>query len=133
MEQMQLLLRDRQKEVALEIITSQGTFKDALRLCKSVSGLTDAQLCQELDIEPAQWSRIFGNSANFPESKLPKFMHLCGSVIPLIWLAYVSGYSIRPLQTELEQALDEATRKNSELELKLSTIRDFFRDTAVKL
>jgi hypothetical protein len=40
---------------------------------------------------------------------------------------------IRPLRTELELALEKETHRADELELKLSTIKDFFRGTSIKV
>lgn len=102
MEQLQLLLRDRQKDVSMEVIEACPTFKDALKLCKAVSGLDDKQICMTLDIDQGQWARIFGNGGHFPENKLLHFMDLCGNRVPLIWLAVKSGYIIHPIKTELE-------------------------------
>jgi hypothetical protein len=133
MEQMELLPKDEKGAFSLDIIVNQPTCKDALRLCKLVSGLTDAEIAERLEIDPAQMSRIFGNGGNFPECKILSFMEICGNVIPLMWIAYHAGYVLRPLRTELELALEKETHRADELELKLSTIKDFFRGTSIKI
>jgi hypothetical protein len=117
-EQLQLLLRDKKKEVSEEVVLSCATFKDALRLCKSISGLEDKQICMPLDIDAGQWARIFGNGGHFPENKLIEYMELCGNKVPLIWLALVCGYTLTPLKTELEIELDAARAENEELKKK---------------
>lgn len=114
MEQLQLLLRDKHKEVSVEVIMACGAFKDALKLCKSISGLEDKQLAGHLDIDPGQWARIFGNAAHFSENKLLKFMDICGNKIPLIWLAMKCGYTLSPLKTELELELEARTAEADE-------------------
>ncbi len=37
-----------------------------------------------------------------------RYMELCQNVVPLIWFAYRSGYSIQPLKTDIERERDEA-------------------------
>lgn len=121
MEQLTLLLRDQKKEVSIEVITACHTFKDALRLCKSISGLEDKQIAMTLEIDPGQWARIFGNGGHFPENKLITFMELCENKVPVIWLAYHCGYTLHPLKTELENEIDRLkdalAEKDKEIEI----------------
>lgn len=101
--QKELLFRSNPKQdISDEIIAKLPTFKDALRLSKSISGLDDKQLCMELDIDPGQWSRIWSNGAHFPNEKLTQFMDLCGNLVPLRWLALKYGFELKPLKTTLE-------------------------------
>jgi hypothetical protein len=133
MEQLQLLLRDQKKEVSVDAILAQPTFKAALALCKSVSGLEDKQICGALDIDAAQFSRIFGNGGNFPEDKLLKFMTICGNVVPLIWLAYKCGYGIYRLKSEVEM---ENERLRAELDgerKRLESVTAFLRDIGARI
>ena len=102
MEQLQLLIRDQNKQVSLEVILSQQTFRDALKLCKSISGLDDKQICSELNIDQAQWSRIWSGNGHFPENLLNDFMRVCQNMVPLIWLSYRNGYAPHPLKNEIE-------------------------------
>lgn len=132
MGQLPLNLRDQKKEVSLGVIAAQPTLKAALGLCKAMSGLTDEQIGSTLGIDPAQFSRIFGNGAHFPPDKLLPFMELCGNVIPLIWLAHHSGYGLYRLKSKVEQDLEEERKKNEQLDLKLATLTEFFKGTTVK-
>ena len=125
MEQLELLLRDQKKEVSLEVILSCKTFKESLKLCKSISGLEDKQLCMPLEIDAGQWARIFGNGGHFPENRLMEFMNLCGNKIPLIWLAYNCGYTLHPLKTELEMENDRLKKELAERELEIKTLTKY--------
>lgn len=127
MEQLGLLLRDQKKSVSIEIINAQNTFKDALKLCKSVSGLDDKQICMELEVEPAQWSRIWNAGAHFPENKFLKFMSICGNIIPFIWLSLKLGYAITPLKSEVEMENEMLKGKLAEKEKELESITEFFK------
>lgn len=127
MEQLQLLLRDQKKEVGLEVILSCPTFKDALKLCKSISGLDDKQIAGTLDIDPAQWSRIFGNGGNFPENKLIEYMELCRNMVPLIWLAHRCGYGIHPLKSELELENDTLREQLKAEQQRVAVISEFLK------
>lgn len=121
MELLILLLRDQKKEVSLDVILACKTFKESLKLCKSISGLEDKQICMTLDIDAGQWARIFGTGGHFPENKLIHFMVLCGNKVPLVWLAYSCGYTLHHLKTELEQQLEDLRKqlieKDKEIEI----------------
>ena len=121
MEQLQLLLRDQKKDVSLEVILSCATFKDSLKLCKSLSGLDDKQLCMTLEMDPGHWSKVFTNGGHFPENKLLDFMTLCGNKVPLIWLAHSCGYGIHPLMDEKDRQIQELSaalaEKDKEIEI----------------
>lgn len=131
MEQLQLLLRDQKKEVSMEVISSCQTFKDALKLCKSISGLEDKQICGALDIDPGQWSRIFGNGGNFPDNKLIEFMDLCGNKIPLIWLACKCGYTLHPLKNELEMENERLRAELDQQKHEIEAVTKFLRESRI--
>jgi len=127
MEQLQLLLRDQKKEVSPEVIIACLTFKDALKLCKSLSGLDDKQLSMTLEIDQGQWARIFGNGGHFPENKLLEFMDLCGNKVPLIWLAFKCGYVLHPLKTEIELENDRLKEELKAEQQKNAVISEFLK------
>jgi hypothetical protein len=106
MEQLQLLLRDQQKFVSVEIIESCKAFLDAIKLSISISGLEGKQIAGQLNIDAGQWSRILTGDANFPLNKLMDFMELCKNKVPLIWLAVKCGYVLTPMKSEQEVELD---------------------------
>ncbi|MHB8110528.1 MAG: hypothetical protein ACYDHW_10910 [Syntrophorhabdaceae bacterium] len=117
MEQLQLLLRDKQKEVSIEVIKSCPTFNAALKLCKEISGYTDDQICLHMGWTAPNFSLIWntnGNKRHFPENDLQKYMDLCGNKVPLIWLSLKCGYTLTPLKTELELELENAQKEADE-------------------
>jgi hypothetical protein len=125
MEQLQLLLRDRQKTVALEVILACPTFNAALKLCKDISGLTDDQICLHMGYTPAHFSLIWngnGNKRHFPENDLNKFMDLCGNKVPLIWLAHHCGYGLHPLMDEKDRQIDELQAALAERDKEIETL-----------
>ena len=125
MEQLSLLLRDQKKEVGLDVILACNTFKDSLKLCKSISGLEDKQICMTLEIDAGNWARIFGNGGHFPENKLMLYMEICQNKVPLIWLAYHCGYTLQPLKTELEIQLEELQKQLAEKDMEIRTLTKY--------
>jgi hypothetical protein len=121
MDQLQLLLRDQQKNVGIEVIESCATFLDAIKLSLSISGLEGKQISGHLGIDPGQWSRVLTGDANFPLKKLMEFMELCGNKIPLIWMAVKCGYTLSPLKSELEMELATVRAEKEELKKKYDT------------
>lgn len=128
-QQRSLLLRLHSKDVSDQIIIMKNNFKDALKLTKDISGLTDLQLCQELDIDPGHWSRIWNGKGHFPDEKIIDFMNLCDSIVPLRWLALKYGYELRPMKSKLEAENDELREMNERLKRDLNVIKDFLRET----
>ena len=70
MENGELMLTRSNQELSDEMIAKIPDFKAALKVCKEISGLTDQQICGELKMEPAQWSRIWSGQAHFPSEKV---------------------------------------------------------------
>jgi transcriptional regulator with XRE-family HTH domain len=127
--QRSFLLRFHGRDVSDQIIILKQNFKDALKLTKDISGLTDLQLCQELDIDPGHWSRIWNGRGHFPDEKIVDFMNLCDSIVPLRWLALKYGFELRPMKSKLEAENDELREMNERLRRDLDVIKDFLRET----
>ena len=120
MMQEELLLRSNPKEdFSDEFLFKCSSFKEALKLSKTFSGLDDKQICYRLGIDPGQWSRIWSGQAHFPEEKLEEFIRLCGNLIPLRWLALKFGYGLHPLRSALELELDKERQGKEELQKRL--------------
>ena len=122
MEQLQLLLRDQKKTASTDAILACSTFKDSLKLCKSMSGLDDKQLAMTLEIDQGQWARIFGNGGHFPENKLIDFMDLCQNKVPLIWLAHHCGYGLHPLMDEKDRQIEELQAALAQRDQEIETL-----------
>ena len=103
--------------VADESLDRQSCLTGAIILCQTLSGLTDQQITGDGGIvkDAAQWSRIKGGSHFFPQNKLGEFMDLCGNEAPLAWLARSRGYSLTPLETEMERRLRLERAKSDDL------------------
>ncbi len=118
--QKELLLRVNPKEdISDDMIVRCPSWKDALRLAKNLSGLDDKYFASQLDIDPAQWSRIWSGQAHFPEGKLEEFIKLCGNLIPLRWLSLRFGYGLHPLKSALELELEKEREEKGELQKRL--------------
>lgn len=116
--------------IALSEIVSLPTKKAALMRCVSLANKDD-KIADHLDIDKAQWSRIKTGTANFPENLETKLMLFCENYIPLIWQIYQCGFdpdSIKPLQSEMEKAINEKDREIADLrnerEVTLKLLRD---------
>lgn len=127
----ELMLVNAKQDVADEVLAKVPDFKAALKLCVDISGLTASQVCGEIGIEPAQWSRIWSGQAHFPPEKVTCLMDLCGNWVPLRWLAMKYGQELKPTKTTLERENDELKaaleKKNHEME----TIKNFLKEVKV--
>ena len=126
--QIELLFRnDPKRDISDEMIRKCFSFKEALKLSKTFSGLDDKQFCHRLDIDPGQWSRIWSGQAHFPEEKLMQFIELSGNIIPLRWLALIFGFELKPLKSELELELERERNEKEELQKKLSYFEELIK------
>lgn len=128
MENAQLLLRRAKQDVSAEVIEKLPNFKASLKLCKEISGVNDQQVCQELGIDPAQWSRIWSGQAHFPPEKIPAYMDLCGNIVPLRWLAWKYGYELKPLQSQVERENDQLRAELEQKRIEMAAINKFMAE-----
>lgn len=129
--QKSLLLRGPNKDISDTIIQKVPNFKGALKLSKEMSGLTDLQLCQELEIDPGHWSRIWSDKAHFPDEKIIDFMNLCENIVPVRWLALQYGYELRPIKSKLEAENDLLREEIEQLKQDFSAIKGFLKDVGI--
>jgi len=127
--QKSLLLRTPNKDITDHVIAKKANFKEALKLSKDVSGLTELQFCQELEIDPGHWSRIWSGKGHFPDEKIIDFMNLCDNIVPLRWLALQYGYELRPVRTRLEAENDLLKDENNRLKRDMLVIKEFIQET----
>lgn len=107
------------------VVAIQPSLLAALNLMFNLSGLEDKELYLALDIDPGHWSRLRKGDGHFPTNKFEAAMDLCGSDIPLQWLAGRRGYELRPLLSELERQLEAERQRAARAEEKLATVMEF--------
>lgn len=101
-----------------------------MKLQAQASGLNDDQLCAELNIQPAQWSRIMNGAAHFPTEKYHRFNQITCSHYVLLWDLWTNGFdpeSIRPLRSDLERRLEESEARNQTLEHEMAIMQRYIR------
>ncbi|MEW8089090.1 MAG: hypothetical protein AB2784_05630 [Candidatus Thiodiazotropha endolucinida] len=118
------LYEDQRRQINIELIASLNTFKDALLLCKSISGLDDDVIADRLGMTIESFIGIWSGECFFPMEKLIEFMRICENITPIIWLGLKCGYRLDPLEDKLEQELRLRKRETAELEDKISFIRN---------
>lgn len=124
MEQRSLVLSTKNSKTVTdeEILRRCLHFKDALRLCKELSPLNDQQLADNLDLDPAQWSRIWSDRGHFPDEKIERFMALCENIVPARYLALKQGFELKPLKSTLEMENESLRKALEEKEKELDVI-----------
>jgi hypothetical protein len=109
------------------MLQAQKSLLAAINLCATLSGLDDNEIALELEIQPAQWSRIKAGQAHMPPDKIGALMDLCGNEAPLLWLARDRGYGLVLLKSEAErqrdEALEQAARTQMENEALLKALK----------
>lgn len=124
----ELMLTTAKQEVSKEVLASISDFKAALKLCKEISGLSDKQISGELNIDTAQWSRIWVGQAHFPSEKIPCLMDICGNWIPLRWLAMKYGQELKPTKTTIERENDKLRAELEKQHIEIEAIKKFFKE-----
>lgn len=88
----------------------------AIHLAQEVSGLTDKQIYEALDIDKGHFSRMKSGEGNFPmDERFINFMRLVGNEIPLIWIAEACGYDWGTIRKRCSGLEDENRKLKQEL------------------
>ena len=120
-EQLKLILPRKPQAVDIEAIRRQPSMTKAIVLCADLAGfVNDKDLCRSVDLDPAVWARIKSGQANFPHDKLDALCDQAGNEVPLVWWADRRGYSLTPLESELEKRLRVAEEKRIAAEERLA-------------
>lgn len=89
--------------------------QDAIRKCFEVSGLTPKQVYDPLKIQQATFTKIIAGQAFLNPDLLPRFMEMCGNIIPVRYDALITNHALVPLKTDLEAEVDRLAAENAEL------------------
>lgn len=93
-------------ECAPHEVARKKSLGAAIALCAELAGLEPKQICAELALDKAQWSRWESGSEGVIWPKLDGLMDLCGNNAPLLWMAQARGYDLsamRPVESSLER------------------------------
>lgn len=83
----------------------------ALVKCFEVSNLTAKQVYGPLDIDQAVFSRILSGNAFLDPNKKLEFMRICGNIIPVRYDALCVDHELKPIQSTLQQQLEETRQE----------------------
>ena len=127
--QQHLTLSRRANRVAVtaEMLEAQKSLLAAINLCVTLSGLSDQEVAAELEIQPAQFSRIKTGESHFPPNKLGPLMDLCGNEAPLLWLAHSRGKGVHLLKSEAERQRDDALAQLTLEQVKVQALMEAMR------
>jgi transcriptional regulator with XRE-family HTH domain len=105
-------------------VLSLPSFRRVLRYSLSLADLEPKQVCDQLGMDKATWSRIENGVQAFNPEQLGTLAGLTGNDAPLIWLAHSRGYELRPLKSELQEQLDAARDQLAESERQNTLMRE---------
>lgn len=127
MEQLPLRISRRAIKTAVDVavIDAQPTLTAAINLAITVSGLSDDEICRELEIDPGHFSKIRRGNGHFPPDKIDPLMDYIDNEIPLIWQVRRRGNEMHPQLSKVERELEAERARAAELERKLETIMEF--------
>jgi hypothetical protein len=118
MTQLSLPLKPMQS-VDIDQIRRQPSMTKAIELCVALGGFdNDKDFCRQLAVDPAVWARIKHGDAHFPHDRFQQLFDACANEAPLHWLADRRGYSLTPLESEMERRLrvEQEARAKAEAE-----------------
>lgn len=70
-------------DAPMDLVRACKNRLDAIRLCVQLSGLTNEQIAQRLDIDKGHFTRIMQGRAYLDDRKSVHLMVLCGNIAPL--------------------------------------------------
>lgn len=82
--------------------------KDLLRafiIAADLGGLDDKQAAAAAGMDPSTWSQFKAGDRGVKPLELNAFLDQCGNELPLAYWAWARGYTLTPMETELEKRL----------------------------
>lgn len=104
--QLSLTLPRKPLGVDIAVVRRLPTLSKAISLSAELAGLVnDKDQARVLDLDATTWSLIKDGKRAFPQDRYETMFDQFGNEVPLIWLADRRGYSLTPLESELERRL----------------------------
>jgi len=109
--------------VPLEVVARLRNVREAYRACVAESGMSEGEVAAWLDIDEAQFSRILSGQGRYlPAEKLAVLETVCSNKTVTQYLAFVHGFALAKIQSELEEENDDLRRRLAEKEKEIQVL-----------
>lgn len=114
--------------------------KDAIRLCRDCSPLSDDEILFEIEkrtgrkMQRSHFSEALSNSnRNFPPDLVQVLEDICENWIPTRFMALSRKQELRPKKEALELEIDRLKEELDKEQLKNQAIHEFLKDKGLRL
>ena len=76
----------------MELVKLCRNKMDSILLCIQLSRLSHEAICEYLEIDKGNFSRMLQGHVNLPQNKENLLMELCGNYAPLQWVAWMNNF-----------------------------------------
>ena len=107
--------------------------KDLLRafvIAADLGGLDDKQAAAAAGMDPSTWSQFKAGDRGIKPLELTGFLDQCGNELPLAFWAYQRGYSLSPMESELERRLRLERERADKAEERVRFLSEFLAGKA---
>lgn len=117
----------------VDVIAEIPSLRDAYRKCVETSRYSEAEVADELGIEPAQFSRVLKRAGrHLDDDQLSNMERFCGNKIPTQWLAFQDGFELKRIESVVEKENRELRARIHRMQGELSSIASILRRDGVE-
>lgn len=112
------------------VISSPKNQLRSFVMAADLGGLDDKQAAAAAGMDPSTWSEFKNGKRGIKPLEWDGFMDQCGNELPLAHWAYRRGYSLVPLESEMERRLRTEQDRNDRLAEENALLRDLVQGKA---
>jgi len=106
------------------VIRSPKNLLRAFIVAADLGGLDDSQAAAAAGMDPSTWSLFKAGARGIKPLELSGYMDQCANELPLAYWAFTRGYSLVPLETELEKRLRAEQEARAKVEAENKVLRE---------
>ncbi len=106
------------------VVRSPKNLLRAFIAAAELGGLDDSQAAAAAGLDPSTWSLFKAGTRGIKPLELNGYMDQCANELPLAYWAFSRGYSLTPLESELEKRLRTEQEARQKVEAENKVLRE---------
>jgi len=106
------------------IIQSPKNLLRAFIVAAEIGSLDDQQAAAAAGMDPSTWSMFKSGTRGIKPLELNTYMDQCANELPLAYWAFSRGYTLSPMESELQKRLRLKDEENAELKKENRLLRE---------
>ena len=106
------------------VIRAPKNLLRAFVVAAELGGLDDSQAAAAAAMDPSTWSLFKGGTRGIKPLEMNGYLDQCANELPLAYWAYMRGYALVPLESELEKRLRIEQEERAKVEAENKVLRE---------